>query len=439
MNAMTSPQTKSKLALLGLAIASLLGAAPVVAQEMDHSKMQMPPETATPPAKKPSATKRAAKPVAAKKPATDPHAGHAMPKPATRPQPAPVDHAAMGHGTPAPVEATEPVDHAAMGHGTPAPVEAAEPVDHAAMGHGTPPPEEPAEPVDHAAMGHGAPPPQEPAQPIDHAAMGHDMPMPEQAQPVDHTAMGHGLPPAAPTAPREPIPVLTDADRAAAFTDAGGHEAHDMHDEAIHSFVLFDRLEAWTADEGTGMEWEGQAWIGSDLNRLWLRSEGERVDGHTEAADLEVLYGRSIARWWDLVAGVRHDFKPGASQDFVAIGVMGLAPYKFEVAATVYIGESGQTAARAEIEYETLLTNRLILQPLVEINLYGQNDPRRGIGSGLSTVEAGLRLRYEFTRKFAPYIGVVHERAFGRTADFRRDEGEDTSDTRFVAGLRIWF
>jgi copper resistance protein B len=383
MNTMTSPRSKSKLALLGLSIASLLGAAPVVAQEMDHSKMQMPPETATPPAKEPPATKRAAKPAAAKKPATDPHAGHAMPKPATAARPAPIDHAAMGHGTPAPAEAAEPVDHAAMGHGTPAP-------------------EEPAEAVDHAAM-------------------------------------GHAMPPAAPTSPREPIPVLTDADRAAAFADAGGHEAHDMHDEDIHSFVLLDRLEAWNADEGAGLEWEAQAWIGSDLNRLWLRSEGERVDGHTEAADLEVLYGRSIARWWDLVAGVRHDFKPGASQDFAAIGVVGLAPYKFEVAATAYIGESGQTAARAEIEYETLLTNRLILQPLVEINLYGQNDPRRGIGSGLSTVEAGLRLRYEFTRKFAPYIGVVHERAFGRTADLRRDEGEDTSDTRFVAGLRIWF
>jgi len=140
-----------------------------------------------------------------------------------------------------------------------------------------------------------------------------------------------------------------------------------------------------------------------------------------------------------VVAGIRHDFKPGASQDFAAIGVMGLAPYKFEVEATGYIGESGQTAARFEVEYETLLTNRLILQPLVEVNVYGQNDERRGIGSGLSTAEAGLRLRYEVTRQFASYIGIVHERAFGRTADFRRAEGEDTDDTRVVAGFRIWF
>lgn len=118
---------------------------------------------------------------------------------------------------------------------------------------------------------------------------------------------------------------------------------------------------------------------------------------------------------------------------------MGLAPYKFEVEATAYLGPSGQTAARFEVEYETLLTNRLILQPLLEVNLYGKDDPRRGIGSGLSTVEAGLRLRYEFTRQFAPYIGVVRERAFGGTADLRRADDEDIDDTRFVAGLRIWF
>jgi copper resistance protein B len=109
------------------------------------------------------------------------------------------------------------------------------------------------------------------------------------------------------------------------------------------------------------------------------------------------------------------------------------------VEATAYLGESGQAAARLEVEYETLLTNRLILQPLVELNVYGQSDERRDIGSGLSTAEFGLRLRYEIRREFAPYLGVVHERAFGRTADFRRDDGEDVNDTRLVAGIRIWF
>lgn len=277
-----------------------------------------------------------------------------------------------------------------------------------------------------------------PAQPatepvVDHSAMGHDMPAPATDT---ESSMGHDGRSMAPSEPITPIPVPTDADRAAAIPPA---QDHPVHDNPIKSFVLLDRLEAWNADPGNGQEWEAQAWIGTDLDRLWLRSEGERIGGRTESADLEVLYGRSVARWWDVVAGIRHDFKPGASQDFAAIGVIGLAPYKFEVAATAYVGESGQTAARLEIEYETLLTNRLILQPLVEVNLYGQDDERRGIGSGLSTVEAGLRLRYEFRRQFAPYIGIVHERAFGGTADFRRDEGEGIEDTRLVLGLRMWF
>ncbi|WP_425491583.1 copper resistance protein B [Cognatiluteimonas sedimenti] len=271
--------------------------------------------------------------------------------------------------------------------------------------------------------------------PMDHSAMGHDMGTMDtggMTMPMDHGAMNMS----APTQPRTPIPALTDADRAAAEPPPADHP---VHDNTVQSYVLFDRLEGWSADPGTGLAWEGQAWFGTDLNRLWLRSEGEQVDGRLESADLEVLYGHSFSPWWDVVTGVRHDFKPGGAQDFAAIGVMGLAPYKFEVAATAYLGQGGQTAARLEAEYETLFTNRLILQERVEANLYGKDDPRRGIGSGLSTFEAGLRLRYEFTRRFAPYIGIVHERAFGGTADLRRAEHESTEDTRIVAGLRLWF
>ena len=288
----------------------------------------------------------------------------------------------------------------------------------------------------HSTMGHGMPMPTTtaPSEPMDHSKMGHDMDDMPGMQPMDHSTMpGTSM---APTEPITPIPVLTDADRAAAVPPA--HD-HPVHDNSIQSYVLLDRLEAWNAENGTGLAWEGTAWIGTDLNRLWLRSEGERIDNRTEKADLEVLYGHSVSPWWDVVAGIRHDFKPGASQDFAAIGVMGLAPYKFEVAATAYIGQSGQTAARVEVEYETLLTNRLVLQPLLELNFYGKDDARRGIGSGLGTVEAGLRLRYEFTRQFAPYIGLVREHAFGSTADLRHDNGEDTNDTRITAGVRIWF
>jgi len=282
---------------------------------------------------------------------------------------------------------------------------------------------------------------------IDHAHMGHDMPKAQSTghagkdhgamdhASMDHSAMGHEAPDK-PGQPITPIPVVTDADRAAAFPDLNLHMEHASE---VNSMVLFNRLEGWDADEGSGQAWEAQAWIGTDINRLWLRSEGERTDGHTESADLEVLYGRSVSAWWDVVGGIKHDFKPADSQTWAAFGVQGLAPYKFEVQATAYLGESGRTAASIEAEYELLLTNRLVLQPLVELSFHGKDDPLRGIGSGLSTAEAGLRLRYEFTRRFAPYIGVVHERAFGETADLREAEGEHSRDTRVVAGVRVWF
>ncbi|WP_454831919.1 copper resistance protein B [Pseudoxanthomonas wuyuanensis] len=268
---------------------------------------------------------------------------------------------------------------------------------------------------------------------MDHSQMDHsrhgDQP------PVDHAAMGHGTP--ATQAPIEPIPVVTDADRAAAFP-ALEHHAME-HAPTVNSFVLFNRLEAWDADHGTGQAWEGSAWIGSDLNRLWLRSEGEREGGRTEASDLEAMYGRSVSPWWDLLVGVKQDFRPADSQSWAAFGVQGMAPYKFEISATAYVGSGGRTAATLEAEYDLLLTNRLILQPLIEADLSFKDDPQRGVGTGLNKIEAGLRLRYEFTRRFAPYIGVVHERVFGSTADYHREEGGSVHDTRVVAGVRLWF
>lgn len=434
MKAMTAVHLAPRLRALGLAMAICAGGSPAFAQQVDHSKMHMPPAAAKPAAKKPAAAKKATTAPAAKP--VDPHAGHVMPatkpaakkpvarKPVVAPAAKPADPHA-GHVMPAPATkpaarkpaAKKPASKPAVRKPAAAPaVEPSTGDPHA--GHTMPVPAAPAMSAeDHAAMGHDKPTTQEPAQEMDHAAMGHGMPMPSDQ-------------------PRDPIPVLTDADRIAAFPEVAGHAAHD---NTIHSYWLLDRLEGWNADEGTGIGWEALGWLGTDLNRVWLRSEGERVDGSIEAADAEVLYGRSVARWWDMVAGVRHDFGEGPSQTFAAIGVMGMAPQKFEVEATAYIGQSGQTAARVEAEYDTLLTNRLILQWQAEAELYGKDDEHRGIGSGLSTVEAGLRLRYEFTRKFAPYIGVVWERAYGGTADFRRDHIDDIDDTRFVAGVRIWF
>jgi copper resistance protein B len=210
-------------------------------------------------------------------------------------------------------------------------------------------------------------------------------------------------------------------------------------DNAIHSYMSLDRLEIQDAGSRTAVAWELKGWIGTDLSRLWLRSEGKLVSGHAEASELEVLYGRSISAWWDVVAGLRRDTGPGDAQSFGAIGIQGLAPQRIELEATAYIGQGGQFAARAKAEYQILFTNRLVLQPRLEADLNGKTDAGRGTGSGLSAMNAGLRLRYEFTRQFAPYIGVEWKRAFGDTARLRRAAALDVADMRLVAGVRTWF
>jgi copper resistance protein B len=232
------------------------------------------------------------------------------------------------------------------------------------------------------------------------------------------------------------IPPITDSERAAAFPDLQGHS---VHDHAIHYMALADQLEWRDADAGSTVSWDLKGWVGQDEERLWFRAEGERADERTEDSEVHLLWGRRVARWWDLVAGARQNFKPGPSQTWLALGVQGLAPHMFEVEATAYVGEGGQTVARLEAEYELLVTNRLILQPLVELNVYGKDDARRGIGAGFSSMEAGLRLRYEIRRELAPYIGVTWARKFGETADLAELAGEEADDSQLVVGIRAWF
>lgn len=212
-------------------------------------------------------------------------------------------------------------------------------------------------------------------------------------------------------------------------------ELMEMDDAAKFGKVLLNQLE-WGHEDTLG--WDAQAWYGGDYNKLWLKTEGEHFAGG-EAGSVELLWDRAVARWWDIQAGVRRDFSAGPSRTWAAFGVQGLAPYWFEVEATVYVGDAGRSAARLVGEYELLLTQRWILQPQLELNLYGREDAQNHIGSGLSDMEAGLRLRYEIRREFAPYVGVAWSRRFGGTADLVRDAGEDVSDVQFVAGLRVWF
>ncbi|MCK9699971.1 copper resistance protein B [Pseudomonas syringae pv. syringae] len=240
----------------------------------------------------------------------------------------------------------------------------------------------------------------------------------------------------APAQSRTPIPPITDADRAAVYTS---HAGHQVHDSAINSYFLADKLEWQDANDGSALAWDLSGWIGGDIDRLLLRSEGERTNGKTEEAEIQALWGHSISPWWDVVAGARQDFKPGAPQTWAAFGLQGQAISDLDIEATAFIGEAGQTAARLEADYDLQLTNNLVLQPTAELNFYSKNDPQRGNGSGLSTSEFGLRLRYEITPQFAPYVGVSWDRSYGKTADYAREDDEDIQDARLVVGVRMWF
>ena len=215
-----------------------------------------------------------------------------------------------------------------------------------------------------------------------------------------------------------------------------GLPVHEMLEDPFNRAVVLDELEVHDGDD---LSWDANAWFGYAFNRFAVRTEGERADGDTEKAELQLLWTHPFARWWDVVAGARADFEPGSSRSWAAVGVQGLSPYRFALEATAFVGENGDTAARFEGEYELLITNRLILQPQLELNWYGQADQERRIGAGLSSVEAGLRLRYEFRREIAPYVGLVRERLVGSTADFARAEGLDPDDTSLVAGIRLRF
>jgi copper resistance protein B len=210
-------------------------------------------------------------------------------------------------------------------------------------------------------------------------------------------------------------------------------------DDPLLTKVMIDQLEWREADGDNPVVLEADAWIGKDLHKLWFKADVEHVSDELEEANLQALYSRAIAPYWDFQIGWRHDFKPKPTRDWLAVGFKGLAPYFFEVDATAFVGEAGQIAANLNAEYEFMFTQRVVLSPEIDLNFYREKDPEHGIGSGLSDMQAGLRLRYEIRREFAPYVGVNWVKKFGGTADFARDEGEPTSDVQLVAGIRAWF
>ncbi len=211
-----------------------------------------------------------------------------------------------------------------------------------------------------------------------------------------------------------------------------------MEDDPVLTKVMGE-VEMRSTNGDNPKVWNIDAWVGQDLNKLWIKAEGERVGSNTEQSELQLLYSKAVAPFWDLQFGVKKDFNPKPSRNWGVIAAKGLAPYLFEIDASLFIGESGQSAVRLDAEYEYMLSQKLIISPEIEINIFGKDDELTGTGKGLSTVEAGLRLRYEITREFAPYIGINWEKKYGNTADFSATEGENIEDTQLVVGVRFWF
>ena len=206
------------------------------------------------------------------------------------------------------------------------------------------------------------------------------------------------------------------------------------HHQRTYTF-LQSELDHAPADEQT--TWDVQGWVGGDRNKLWLKSEGEFHGGEAENAELQLLYSRNIGVFFDAQVGVRHDFEP-QSTTYLAAGVQGLAPYLLETEATAFLSEDGHASLRLEQSFDVLLTQRLILEPYAEAELQAGDVPERRLGRGLSEAEAGLQLRYEISRKFAPYADLAYERTFGETAELRRAAGEDEDRWTLRIGLRSW-
>ncbi|MDP1027579.1 copper resistance protein B [Sphingomonas sp. KR1UV-12] len=212
------------------------------------------------------------------------------------------------------------------------------------------------------------------------------------------------------------------------------------HGGGRYSQLMLDRLEYRAVRGRDGYAWEGEGWIGGDIDRFAIATEGEgEIGGPLEEAEVQALYRHAIGPWFNLETGVRQDFRDGADRTHAVFGIDGLAPYWFDVSAQAFVSTRGEVQARLEASYDQRITQRLILQPAIEVTLAAQDIPALAVGAGLSQAEVGVRLRYEIRREFAPYIGIHAERRFGDAARFARALDERASGTSVVAGVRFWF
>lgn len=365
--------------------------------------------------------------------AQDPHAGHTMPS-STRTQPLAPQDPHAGHVMPPAQSTTSDTDPHA-GHQMPAQPATVDP--HAGHDMSTMAPL--AQPDPHAGHDMSG---MTPAQADPHA--GHDMSSMSMGPPdVPTSADDPGRPPEAPLpaaalgGPTHAADLVFGPEAMAASRRTLVRENGDVRTTA----VIIDRVEAGFGDDVQTWLWDVQGWSGGDINRFWWKSEGEgNVDDGLEEAEVQALYSRAVTPFWDIQAGVRQDFRQdGEDTTHLVLGLQGLAPYWWEIDAAAFLSTKGDVTARVEAEYDQRLTQRLILQPRLEIDVSAGDVPELEIGSGLSSVEAGLRLRYEFRKEFAPYVGVEWSRAFGDTADYIKARGGEADHTRFVVGLKAWF
>ncbi len=212
-----------------------------------------------------------------------------------------------------------------------------------------------------------------------------------------------------------------------------------MSDDPVLTKFMLDKLEVGASGGSNPITWESDIWVGQDLNKLWFKTEGERVSGTTEGSRNQLVFSRAVAPFWDFQVGYRQDTAPGETRDYATVGFQGVAPYYFESDISLSYGQKDQLAINANFEYEMMLTQKLVLSPEIEVDIYSKDDDEMGIRSGISSLEAGIRLRYEIKREFAPYIGVNWSQKLGGTADLARSEGEDASETMFVVGIRAWY
>ena len=370
--------------------------------------------------------------------------GHAVPDGAC--EPVVGDQTAMDHGT---------MDHSQMNHGAMAegeersgmdmpraqPGQESMEMDPSQMKHGSMPQGQVSQgEMDHSQMEHG----QAEQGQMNHGQIGQGSAPSPAMQGMDHSAMQGASDDSIPLLP--PPPEAGSGPARAAIAIWGEEAMKEARRELVREtdggmrlWVQGDRVEYRAREGADGYLWDIQGYYGGDINKFWFKSEGEGSFGEPiEGAEVQALWSRAIAPFFDFQAGVRQDLT-GPERTHAVIGIQGLAPYQFEVDAAAFISNKGDVTARIEGELDQRITQRLILQPRAELALSAQDIPELGVGAGLDRIEAGVRLRYEFAREFAPYIGVSQEWRIGDSADYARAAGEDPSVTNYVVGIRFWF